>query len=47
MSISTQDRERIANAIRSAEAKTSGEIVCVLAHTSSDATGIAGLSSRR
>ncbi len=38
MSISTQDHERIASAIRSAEAKTSGEIVCVLAQTSSNAT---------
>src|SRR6185295_4465029 len=37
MSISPQDRERIATAIRAAEAKTSGEIVCVLAETSSAA----------
>jgi putative membrane protein len=36
MSISAQERTRIANAIRSAEAKTTGEIVCVLARTSSD-----------
>ena len=35
MTISTQDRARIATAIRSAEAKTSGEIVCVLANSSS------------
>ena len=40
MSISEQDRERISAAIRAAEAKTSGEIVCVLAQTSSDATGL-------
>jgi putative membrane protein len=40
MSISSQDRERIAIAIRAAEARTSGEIVCVLAQTSSDATGL-------
>jgi putative membrane protein len=37
MNLSPQDRERIADAIRSAEAKTSGEIVCVLARTSSNA----------
>jgi putative membrane protein len=36
MSISAQDRERIAAAIRAAEERTSGEIVCVLAQTSSD-----------
>ena len=42
MSISTQDRERIANAIRSAETKTSGEIVCVLAprHGSNELKGL-------
>jgi putative membrane protein len=38
MSLSTEDRERISNAIQAAEAKTSGEIVCVLAETSSSAT---------
>jgi putative membrane protein len=38
MSISAQDRKRIAMAIRAAEARTSGEIVCVLAQSSSDAT---------
>ncbi len=38
MDISAQDRERIAKAIRAAEARTSGEIVCVLAQTSTDAT---------
>jgi putative membrane protein len=40
MSISLQDRERIAISIRAAEAKTSGEIICVLAQTSSDATAL-------
>jgi len=40
MSVSAQDRERISAAIRAAEAGTSGEIVCVLAQTSSDATGL-------
>jgi putative membrane protein len=40
MSLSQQDRERISQAIRAAEAKTSGEIVCVLAQTSSDATAL-------
>jgi putative membrane protein len=40
MHISEQDRERISAAIRAAEAKTSGEIVCVLAQASSDATGL-------
>jgi putative membrane protein len=40
MSISPQDRQRIAAAIRSAEAKTSGEIVCVLAQTSSDTAAL-------
>jgi putative membrane protein len=38
MSISAHDRERISAAIRAAEEKTSGEIVCVLAETSSTAT---------
>jgi putative membrane protein len=37
MTISAQDRERISAAIRAAEAKTSGEIVCVLARVSADA----------
>jgi putative membrane protein len=37
MSISAQDRERVSIAILAAEARTSGEIVCVLAQTSSDA----------
>jgi putative membrane protein len=40
MSISAQDRDRISAAIRGVEAKTSGEIVCVLARTSSDATAL-------
>lgn len=40
MSISAQDHARIASAIRSAEAKTSGEIVCVLARASSHATAL-------
>lgn len=40
MSITANDRERISAAIRAAEAKTSGEIVCVLAQTSSDATAL-------
>ena len=40
MSISKEDHDRITNAIRSAEAKTSGEIVCVLTQTSSHATGL-------
>ncbi|MBI3703069.1 MAG: TPM domain-containing protein [Rhizobiales bacterium] len=40
MSLSAQDRERIAGAIRSAETRTSGEIVCVLARTSSDSTAL-------
>jgi putative membrane protein len=40
MSITAHDRERISAAIRAAEAKTSGEIVCVLAKTSSDATAL-------
>jgi putative membrane protein len=40
MSMSAQDRKRVGEAIRAAEARTSGEIVCVLAETSSDATGL-------
>ena len=40
MSIFAPDRERISNAIRAAEARTSGEIVCVLAQTSSDTTAM-------
>jgi putative membrane protein len=40
MEISPQERDRIAAAIRAAEAGTSGEIVCVLAQSSSDATAL-------
>ncbi|MDI1285129.1 MAG: TPM domain-containing protein [Reyranella sp.] len=40
MILSAQERVRIAAAIRAAEARTSGEIVCVLARTSSDATAL-------
>jgi putative membrane protein len=40
MSISKEERDRIANAIRSAEARTSGEIVCVLARTSTPTTAL-------
>jgi putative membrane protein len=40
MSISKQDRGWIAAAIRAVEQKTSGEIVCVLARSSSDAIAL-------
>ncbi len=40
MKISDQDRKRISAAIRAAESKTSGEIVCVLAERSSDPTAL-------
>src|SRR5215813_8916476 len=40
MTISAQDRKRISAAIHAVEAKTSGEIVCVLAQASSDATAL-------
>jgi putative membrane protein len=40
MSMSAQDRDRVATAIHAAEAKTSGEIICVLAQTSTDATAL-------
>ncbi|MGZ3410028.1 MAG: TPM domain-containing protein [Xanthobacteraceae bacterium] len=40
MEMSAEDRERISRAIQAAEAKTSGEIVCVLAQVSSDATAL-------
>jgi putative membrane protein len=40
MSISADDRTRISAAIRAAEARTSGEIVCVLAENSSGATAL-------
>jgi putative membrane protein len=36
MQLSDADRARIAHAVRDAEAKTSGEIVCVIAQNSSD-----------
>ena len=38
MDISEEDRARISAAIRAAEAKTSGEIVCVLARTATHLT---------
>lgn len=40
MSISPQERERISNAVRAVEDKTSGEIVCVLARSSTSATAL-------
>lgn len=40
MNLTASDRERISAAIHAAEAKTSGEIVCVLAQSSSDATAL-------
>jgi putative membrane protein len=40
MTIAATERERIAAAIRAVEARTTGEIVCVLARTSSDATAL-------
>ncbi|MGC1938722.1 MAG: hypothetical protein WA697_10815, partial [Pseudolabrys sp.] len=40
MNISKEDQDRITKAIRAAEAKTSGEIVCVLAQTSTQATAL-------
>ncbi|MGO4711386.1 TPM domain-containing protein [Bradyrhizobium sp. 2TAF24] len=40
MSLSEHDRDRIGQAIRAAEAQTSGEIVCVLARMSADATAL-------
>src|SRR5262249_59939951 len=38
MNVSKEDQDRITKAIRAAEAKTSGEIVCVLAETSVQST---------
>jgi putative membrane protein len=38
--LSSYDRQRISAAIQAAEAKTSGEIVCVLARSSSDLTAL-------
>jgi len=40
MIISAEDRQRISSAIRAAEAKTSGEIICVLARSSVTATAL-------
>ena len=40
MSISKEDQDRIAKTIHSAEAKTSGQIVCVLAQTSTHTTAL-------
>ncbi len=40
MDLSNDDRERISAAIRAAEARTSGEIVCVLAETSTAGTAL-------
>lgn len=40
MNLSKGDQDRISRAIRAAEATTSGEIVCVLAQTSSHVTGL-------
>jgi putative membrane protein len=40
MVMSAEDRTRIAEAIRAAEANTSGEIVCVLAQSSASATAL-------
>src|SRR3974390_1300991 len=40
MNVSEQDQKRLSTAIRSAESKTSGEIVCVLAQSSSDTTAL-------
>lgn len=43
MQMSREDHARIAAAIRAAEAKTSGEIVCVLARSSSDYAALPAL----
>jgi putative membrane protein len=40
MSISAEDRKRISDSIHAAEARTSGEIVCVLAQSSVTATAL-------
>ncbi|MBS9721558.1 TPM domain-containing protein [Tianweitania sp. BSSL-BM11] len=42
--ITSPDHERVTNAIREAEARTSGEIYCVLAHQSGDYFYAAGFS---
>jgi len=41
MELSAQDRQRISAAIQAAERKTTGEIVCVLAHHSAEPTALA------
>ena len=43
MSVSQHDRERVAAAIAAAEARSSGEIVCVLAQVSADPTALSVL----
>lgn len=40
MDISAEDRERISSAVRAAEGRTSGEIVCVLARSSATAAAL-------
>jgi putative membrane protein len=40
MDLSAEDRERISRAVRAAEDKTSGEIVCVLAQSSTGTTAL-------
>jgi putative membrane protein len=40
MDLSAEDRERISSAVRAAEDRTSGEIVCVLAHSSAAGTAL-------
>jgi putative membrane protein len=40
MNLSAEDRERISGAVRAAEDSTSGEIVCVLAHSSATPTAL-------
>ena len=43
MTISAEDRERISKAIHAAEARSSGEIICVLTETSSAPPALPGL----
>jgi putative membrane protein len=45
MSVSAQDRDRIAAAVRAVEARTSGEIVCVLARVSADTSALSVLAA--
>ncbi|CAN5739782.1 TPM domain-containing protein [soil metagenome] len=45
MEFSAQDRRRISAAIEAAEARTSGEVVCVLARGSSDPSALAVLAA--